>query len=174
MEIPYGVSLAACNIVQKRPLPSWSRGPRSLTLAGLWVGIAALVVIGACRRGVPVVDTGPKPAVARGTITGIVRGPAGTSGIADRTVVATNVDTGERSTVRTNSTGGFTLEELPGKYRLQVELHPGETLIKAPDVVVLDRGDIDSHIEFIVGTARIARPRGPAYRVDNGLGPPIA
>jgi hypothetical protein len=147
--------------------------PGRVIVATLWLGIA-VTAIGGCRRGVPVVDTGPKPAIARGTITGIVRGPAGTSGIAGRTVVATNVDTGERHAARTSSTGGFTLEALPGKYRLQVELRPGETVVKAPDVVVLDRGDIDSHVEFIVGTARIARPRGPAYRVDNGLGPPIA
>jgi len=57
---------------------------------------------------------------------------------------------------------------------VQVELHAGESLVKSPDVVTLDRGDIDSHIEFVVGTARISRPRGPAYYVDNGLGSPIA
>ena len=145
-------------------------------VTGLWLslGILALLLSGACRRGVPVVDAGAKPPNARGTITGIVRGPADTSGIPDRTVTATNIETGERHQARTNSNGGFTLEAMPGKYRLQVELHAGESLVKGPDVVTLDRGDIDSHIEFIVSTARVARPRGPAYHVDNGLGSPIA
>ena len=37
----------------------------------------------------------------------------------------------------------------------------------------LEKGDIDSHIEFVLAAVRVARPRGPAYRVDNGLGSPI-
>ena len=138
------------------------------------MSLVALVLATACRRGVPIVDNAPKPAIARGTITGIVHGPEGTSGIPDRTVTIMNIETGERHATRTNSTGGFTIEALPGKYRVQVELHAGESLIKAPAVVNLDRGDIDSHIEFIVAAARILRPRGAAYRVDNGLGSPIA
>jgi len=89
-------------------------------------------------------------------------------------VTATNLETGERLQTRTTTNGGFTIEAKPGKYRVQVELHAGESLVKSPDVVTLDRGDIDSHIEFVVGTARISRPRGPAYYVDNGLGSPIA
>ena len=148
--------------------------PRWLTAVWLCACLVALVIAAGCRRGVPVIDNTPKPPVARGTITGIVRGPTGTSGVADRVVTATNLETGERHQTRTTSAGGFTLEAQPGRYRVQVELHPGESLLKAPDIVVLDRGDIDSHIEFVVGTARVARPRGPAYHVDNGLGSPIA
>jgi hypothetical protein len=174
MEIPYGVSLATCNGVRTTRLPGCQYWPRWVTAIWLGIGLIALLVATACRRGVPVVDTAPKPAIARGTITGVVRGPGSTSGIPDRLVTVTNVETGERHQARTNSSGGFTVEAMPGKYRVQVELHAGESLIKAPDVVTLDRGDIDSHIEFVLGTARIARPRGPAYRVDNGLGSPIA
>jgi hypothetical protein len=140
----------------------------------LCIGVIALVAATGCRRGVPVVDNAPKPAEAKGTITGIVHGPAGTSGIADRVVTATNIETGARHQVRTDVNGGFTIEADPGKYRVQVELHAGESLIKTPDVVKLDRGDIDSHIEFVVAAARISRPRGPAYHVDNGLGSPVA
>ena len=32
----------------------------------------------------------------------------------------------------------------------------------------------DANIEFVLGTGRMVRPRGPAYRLDNGLGSPIA
>ena len=103
-----------------------------------------------------------------------MHGPSGSSGIPDRTVTAVNIETGERHQARTTPAGGFSIAASPGKYRVQIELHAGESLIKAPDIVVLDRGDIDSHVEFIVGTARVSRPQGPAYRVDNGLGAPIA
>jgi hypothetical protein len=68
--------------------------------------------------------------------------------------------------------GGFTIELPKGKYRLQLQLRDGETLLKRPDVVDLGRGDIDSHIEFVVAPARSARR--PAYRLDNGLGSPVA
>jgi hypothetical protein len=134
----------------------------------------ALMFATGCRRGAPVVDPNPKPAVARGTLSGTVRGPEGTSPIAGRTVTAVNIDTGERHSAQTSSTGGFTIQANPGKYRLQVELHQGESVIKAPDVVDLNRSDLDAQIEIVIGPARVARPRGPAYRVDNGLGSPTA
>jgi hypothetical protein len=145
-------------------------------LTALWfgLGLVALVMATGCRRGVPVVDTAPRPAVARGTIAGTVHGAGATSGIADRVVTATNIETGERHQARTTQAGGFSIEAAPGKYRVQIELHAGESLLKAPDIVVLDRGDIDSPVEFVVGTSRVARPQGPAYHVDNGLGAPIA
>ena len=146
---------------------------RWIATASFVAGVAVLVSLGACRRGVPVVDMAPKPATARGTIAGIVSGPDGATGIPDRTVTATNLETGERHQARTTPAGGFSIEAVPGKYRLQVELHAGESLIKAPDIVTLDRGDIDSHVEFVVGTVRVSRPR-PDYRGDRMLGAPIA
>jgi len=144
-------------------------------LTGLWLslGILALLMAGACRRGVPVVDLGPKPVNARGTITGIVRGPEGTSPLAGRTVEIVDEATGERRSVQTAENGGFTIQLPAGKYRLELPLKPGETIVKRPGIVDLDKGDIDSHIEFVL-SSRIARPSGPAYRLDNGLGSPIA
>src|SRR6187200_821452 len=57
-------------------------------VTGLWLslGILALLLGGACRRGVPAVDLGPKPPNPRGTMTGIVRGPEGSSPMSGRTV----------------------------------------------------------------------------------------
>jgi hypothetical protein len=133
--------------------------------------VLALLYVGGCRRGVPVVDLGPKPPAARGTITGLVHGP-GDAGLQGRVVEIVNVATGEKHTATTASNGGFTIELPKGKYRLSLQLHDGETLVKHPDVVDLDRGDIDSHIEFVVSAARTARR--PSYRLDNGLGSPIA
>lgn len=145
-------------------------------VTGLWLalGIAAVLLFGACRRGVPVVDVGPKPPNPQGTITGIVRGPEGAPAIVGRTVEAINTTTGERRSAKTAQNGGFTILVPPGKYRLELTLKDDETIVKRPGVVDMDKGDIDSHIEFVLGPSRIARPHGPAYRVDNGLGAPVA
>jgi hypothetical protein len=144
-------------------------------VTGLWLslGILALLLAGGCRRGVPAVDIGPKPPNVQGTITGIVRGPEGSSAVTGRTVEITNVQTGERRTVETGANGGFTIQLPAGKYRLELQLKDGETLTKRPGIIDLDKGDIDSHIEFVLSLVRLARPRGPAYRLDNGLGSPI-
>jgi hypothetical protein len=137
----------------------------------LVAGILALLYSTACRQGVPVVDLGPKPPAARGTITGIVRGPEGTSALVGRTVEIVNVATGDKHTATTAANGGFTIELPKGKYRLELPLRDGETLVKRPGIVDLDRGDIDSHIEFVLSSARTAHR--PSYRIDNGLGSPI-
>jgi hypothetical protein len=137
----------------------------------LFAGIVALLYSGACRRGVPAVDLGPKPPNARGTITGLVHGP-GDAALAGRTVEVVNIASGEKFTTQTVSNGGFTIELPKGKYRLELQLRDGETIVKHPDVVDLDRGGIDSHIEFVVSPARSARR--PSYRLDNGLGSPVA
>ncbi len=137
--------------------------PRWAVALWLAAGLAAGVSSAACRRGVPVVDLGPKPPAARGTITGLVHGP-GDAALPGRTVTAVNVATGEKQTATTAANGGFTIEAPKGKYRLELELHNGETIVKHPDVVDLDRGDIDSHIEFVVSPARSAP--GPAVRLD--------
>ena len=144
-------------------------------VTGLWLslGILALLLAGGCRRGVPVVDLGPKPPEARGTLTGVIRGPEGTSPVVGREVQIVNTATGQRYTATTGETGGFTLQLPAGKYRFDLPLREGETLVKRPGVVDLGKGDIDSHIEFVLATVRVARPRGPAYRLDNGLGSPI-
>jgi hypothetical protein len=134
----------------------------------------ALLWAGACRRGVPVVDLGSKPPAPKGTITGIVHGPEGTSAVTGRTVEVVNIATGEQHTVETAENGGFTFELPAGKYRLELPLREGETLVKRPGIIDLGRGEIDSRIEFILAPVKANRSRGPAYRVDNGLGSPIA
>jgi Carboxypeptidase regulatory-like domain len=138
------------------------------------LGILALLLSGACRRGVPAVDLGPKPANARGTITGIVRGPEGSAPVVGRTVEVIDTVSGEKRSVQTGANGGFTIQLPAGKYRVELPLRDGETLVKRPGIVDLGKGDIDSHIEFVLSSVRLVRPRGPAYRLDNGLGSPIA
>lgn len=147
----------------------------SLWLTRLWVlaGIAALVGVTGCRRGAPA--AGPSPsAAAQATIKGTVRGAEGNSPVPGRTVSIVDVRTGERRSVQTTSTGTFAIAVPAGQYRLDVDVRDGETVLKHPNIVALDAGGVDSRVEFVVASARLARPRGPAYRVDNGLGSPIA
>ena len=140
-----------------------------------WIGalFLALVGIAACHGG-PVVDLSPKPMQADGTISGTVRGPEGTSAIEGRSVEVINVDTGERQRVLTSNVGGFTFKVKPGKYRVELALQDGETLLKRPDVINVNRSDVDAHADFILGVSRISRPSKRIPRADDGLGSAIA
>ena len=109
-----------------------------------------------------------------GTIAGNVRGPDGSAPFSGRTVEVTNDATVEKRTLETADNGGFSIMLPAGKYRVDLRLLPGEIITKRPGTVVLDRGDIDSHVEFLLSPSRVNRSKGPAYRVDNGLGSPVA
>jgi hypothetical protein len=125
----------------------------------------------ACRPDVPVVDA-HRAAGAHGTISGTVRGPEGASP-EGRSVEVVSVETGERQVAVTTRTGGFTFKVRPGRYRVELALRPGETVIKQPGLMDVTRGVGDAQGDFVLGNVRISRPR-PAYRLDNGLGSPIA
>jgi hypothetical protein len=136
--------------------------------------VAALVGLGACRHGGPVIDTSLKPVQADGTISGIVRGPEGTSSVEGRMVEVVDIATGERQRVATSNMGGFTFKVKPGRYRVELTLHDGETLVKKPGVMEVNRSDVDAHADFVIGGATVARPRYHAPRADDGLGAAIA
>jgi carboxypeptidase family protein len=136
-------------------------------------GLLVLLSITACRQGVPVFDPGSRPDQAHGTISGTVRGPQGTSAVEGRTVEIVNVETGAREKTTTSNTGGFTFKVAPGKYRVELALLDGETLIRKPGEIHVNRSDVDAHADFVIGSSRIARPRFAAPRADNGLGSPI-
>ena len=140
----------------------------------LFATLSALLSLTACRPGTPVIDLGPKPPTADGTISGTVRGPEGTSAIDGRTVEVVNVATGERQRATTNNAGGFTFKVKPGKYRVELTLNQGETLVKHPGVIDVNRSDVDAHADFVVGPSRVASPRYRAPRADDGLGSSIA
>jgi hypothetical protein len=142
--------------------------------SGWLVAVAVTLLSLAGCHGGPVIDLSPKPLEADGTISGIVRGPEGTSPIEGRSVEVINIDTGERERVTTNNTGGFTFKVKPGKYRVELTLLDGETLVKKPNVIQVNRSDVDAHADFIVGVVRVSRPRHPVPRADDGLGSAIA
>ena len=143
---------------------------RNLSLSVL---AAAFLIAAACHGG-PVVDLSTKPAEADGTISGTVRGPEGTTAIEGRNVEVINVDTGERQRVATNNAGGFTFKVKPGNYRVELTLLDGEMIVKKPDVIHVNRSDVDAHADFVLGAARVSRPRNRAPRADDGLGSAIA
>jgi hypothetical protein len=144
-------------------------------LKAFWslVFILALFSTGACHGG-PVVDLSTKPVQADGTISGTVRGPEGTTAVEGRSVEVINVETGERQRATTNNAGGFTFKVKPGHYRVELNLLDGESLVKRPDVIHVNRSDVDAHADFVLGAARVSRPRNRAPRSDDGLGSAIA
>lgn len=155
------------------PWPGWT-AVWWITVGLLMIGMSA-----GCRRGVPVVDLGSRPAEADGTISGTVRGPGNTGVFEGRVVEVVNLETNERQRVTTNNAGGFTFKVKPGKYRVELTLLDGESILKGPGVMNVNKSDVDAHADFIVGTGKgtggaAARPRGPAYRIDLGLGQPMA
>ena len=122
----------------------------------------------------PAIDTAPRPAGSAGVISGTIRGPEGASALEGRVVEAVNVDTGERQRAATSTTGGFSFALEPGRYQVELTLRAGESLVRQPGIINLSSSGPDTHADFVVGTARISRPRAPAYRTDDGLGSPIA
>jgi Carboxypeptidase regulatory-like domain len=135
--------------------------------------MGAVASVASCRQGAPVFDPGERPSVTDGTISGTVRGPEGTSSIIGRQVDVINVETGERQTTKTNNAGGFTFKVKPGKYRVEVAILSGESILKQPGVMHVNRSDVDAHADFIIGSGKAGRQRGPSNPTD-GLGPPIA
>jgi hypothetical protein len=148
--------------------PAWAH------LALLTLSVLALMTLTGCGRPAPVVEAGAGTAAAHGTISGTVRGPEGSRGVEGRLVEVVNVDTNERQRISTNRAGGFTVKVRPGKYRVELSLRHGEALVKQPGVMNVNRREADAHADFVIGTGRLSRPRGPAYRTDHGLGSPIA
>lgn len=149
----------------------WPKWAAAICLA---LGVFALLSIGACRRGVPVIDPSPGPPEANGTISGTVRGPEGTSSIEGRSVEVVNIDTGDRQRGITNNAGGFTFKVPPGKYRVEITLREGESIVKRPGVIHLNKSDVDAHADFVLGSVRVSRPRPSQHRSDDGLGSPLA
>ena len=110
--------------------------------------LGAILLGAGCRTGVPVIDTGPKPPTADGTIAGHVNSGGGTVGLPGRIVRAIALTSGQKYETSTNNAGTYTLKVPPGKYRLEVELRPGERLVKEPGETDVHKSDVDPHRDF--------------------------
>ena len=152
------------------------RGPRHTTAicstALLALGLFMLLSIG-CTRAAPGIERSSDGSPSLATLTGTVRGPRGASSIEGRPVEVINIETNERHRVTTNARG-FAIKVKPGKYRVQVALQDGESLIRQPGVMHVSRSDDDAHADFVIESAHVARPRHRLLTpVDPALGSPI-
>ena len=145
-----------------------------MAAAWLTAGLAAVLLSTGCSRELPVVDHTVSAAEPALTISGTVHGPERAAAGEGRVVEAINVETLERHRAETNRSGAFTLKVRPGKYRVQLSLRNGESLVQQPEVLNVNGTSAGAHADFVIRSIRVSRPRGPAYRTDNGLGSPIA
>jgi hypothetical protein len=136
--------------------------------------VAGLLSVAACRRGVPVIDPGQPPPTTDGTISGRLTTRGDTARLVGRRVEVVNVQTGERRSVSSSSDGGFTVKVPPGKYRLQVELRPGEAISKGPETIDINPSDLDSDIVIEIASAPPRPHPADSTRGTEGLGAPIA
>jgi hypothetical protein len=144
-----------------------------------WVIALLAAIIGgaagvACRRGVPVLDAGPKPPTMDGTISGRLMTEDDASRLVSRRVEAVNINTGDTRAVSTSTDGGFTLKVPPGKYRLRIELRPGEAIAKAPETIDINPSDMDNDVEIVITPAPPKPHPADSVRDAEGLGAPIA
>jgi hypothetical protein len=114
--------------------------------------VALLLTAGlftSCRTGVPVVDTGAKPPTTDGTIAGHVS-ESGGAPVSSRVVRAVSIESGQKFETSTNSAGTYTLKVPPGRYRLEVEVRPGEKLSKEPGETTINKSDLDPNRDFVI------------------------
>ena len=114
--------------------------------------ISALLIIclSACAPRGPVIGTGSKPAGIGGTISGTVRLALDSAPLTGRKVTAVNLVDGQRIEATTAVNGGYTMKVPIGRYRLEVELQPGETLAEQPSELEISASDLDASRNFVV------------------------
>lgn len=121
--------------------------------------LCAVLVLAACRTGVPVIDTNPGPASVGGTITGHITAEDGKTPITGRRVAAVNIETGEKITAVTSSTGGYTLKVTPARYRIEVELAAGEAIVKDEGTFTVSASELQHDIDIRIGVKRSGQQR---------------
>jgi hypothetical protein len=114
------------------------------------ISLLLIVFLIACAPRGPVVGSASRPAGIGGTISGTVRlapdGPA----VQGRKVTAVNIADGQRIDTSTAVNGGYTMKVPVGRYRLEVELRPGETLTEQPGELEISASDMDASRNFVI------------------------
>jgi hypothetical protein len=118
-----------------------------MRLLQIVAGVALLASL-ACHPG-PVVNTGSKPALVRGTIAGMVSTDSNAA-LPGRKVTAIDSVTGKRYEATTGTNGGYTVQVPEGTYRLEIELRQGERVAKQPSETKVDKSDLDPHRDFVI------------------------
>lgn len=132
---------------------------------------SAIFSISACQREKTAANA--RRAHEEATITGTVTGVERRSVVANREVHVIDTGTGRRQSATTNATGGFTFKVRPGRYRVEIALRDGESVLRTPGVMHVSTSDADAHADLVIGRSRPSRARTPALPPDPGLGPPI-
>lgn len=134
--------------------------------------VCLALTLAACRTGVPLIDANAGPDVVFGTITGTVSGPDGRTPIAGRRIHAINLDTGARDSGVTSTSGGYTFKLPAGRYRVEVDLLSGETLVEGEGAFTLSRSELQHDVDLRIGTRRPAEVH--IYQPPLPTGAPIA
>jgi hypothetical protein len=115
--------------------------------------VLVLLVAGlpGCRLGQPILVSESGDKTTPGTIGGILN-TAGGQAVAGRNVIAVHDGGGERYSAVTNVTGGFTIKVPPGEYHLEVDLREGETIVRSPGVIHINKSDLDANLEIVIGS----------------------
>jgi hypothetical protein len=109
--------------------------------------LCALLASAACHPG-PVASPGSKLNVG-GTVAGIVS-TDGNAPVTGRKVSAVDVASGARFDATTGANGGYTIKVPQGTYRLEVELAPGESVVKQPGETKIEKSDLDPKRDFTI------------------------
>ena len=119
------------------------------------VAVVLLMSLGCGGPRGPILGTAIRPPGVGGTIAGIVATADGSTALGARKVTAINAETGARFEASTATNGGYTIQVPKGKYHLEVELRPGETLESQPASTDINVGDLDAQRNFgVTVTAR--------------------
>ena len=111
----------------------------------------SILTAAGCHPG-PVIGPGDKLPVG-GTIAGIVSD--GSAAVPGRKVIATDVASGARYEATTGANGGYTIKVPEGTYRLEVELRPGEVVVKQPDQTRVNKSDLDPRRDFTIAVKKL-------------------
>jgi len=106
---------------------------------------------------VPAAEKNPS---AKGTLSGAVRGPGGVAPPAGRRVEAVDAETGRRYTTETNAVGGFSMMLPPGRYRVDVALAAGETVVDSPGIVTVEPSELIDEQDVTLGGAGVVDEGG--------------
>jgi hypothetical protein len=114
----------------------------------VWTVLGVVAGLG-CRTGRPLYDSTPNDENAPGTIAGNVM--AGGEAVAGRQVRAVRLGTTDTYAAVTSVNGGFSIQVPPGKYRLELNLLEGETIVRQPNVIDINESDLDANLEIVLG-----------------------
>jgi len=113
------------------------------------VAVLALLGGAACHTNRPIWSATPGNSRTPGTIAGILKTPGGEP-VAGRRVNAIALGTSQKYSAVTNVNGGFSIPVPPGKYRLEPELREGETIVRDPGVIDINKSDLDANLEIVI------------------------